>query len=284
MEQLREAAVRELLQKAEESAEQGRREEARTGLVRALAIGPRSAWILARAAEVECAAGEKERALDDYRESLALGGLDVASEERAGDLALELGDDAMAVSVFDGLAARDPRFQGRAAEARLAFRIANWPEAERQAARAKRLTRAGAAVLTWWMFPEVREARVQAGVVASDALARRDSRAVMRAASLGLLDVDPGTHRARPDAPLLRVAAARFLLRLASALPGAESGLDCLQGPGDPPKSGTDAIRVAVRCRLLSESVGLAVGGAEFTRGLDHLRSLVPAGEATYRD
>jgi tetratricopeptide (TPR) repeat protein len=284
MGQLREAAVRELLQAAEESAAEGQREDARTRLVRALALGPRSSWILARAAEVECAAGEKERALDDYREALALGGLDVASEERAGDLALEVGDDAMAVSIFESLAARDPRFHGRAAEARLSFRIANWPDAERQAARARRLTRGGAAVLAWWMFPEVREARVKAGVVASDVLARKDSRAVMRAASLGFLDVDPGTHRARPDAPLLRVAAARFLLRLASALPGAESGLDCLREPGDPPRSGTDAIRVAVRCGLLSESVGLAVGGAEFTRGLDRLRSLVPAGEAAYRD
>ena len=41
---------------------------------------------------------------------------------------------------------------------------------------------------------------------------------MIRAVSLGLLDVDPDTHRARPDAPLTRAAAARLMLRLASRL------------------------------------------------------------------
>ena len=70
----------------------------------------------------------------------------------------------------------------------------------------RRLTRSGAALLVWWVFPEVREARVEsAGIVATDVLERRDSRVMMRAVSLGLLEVDPNTHRARPDAPLTRV-------------------------------------------------------------------------------
>ena len=285
-EALREAAAASLFQAAEKSASEGRRQDARADLERALARAPRSGPVLARAADVECAAGERERALDYYREALELGDVSPDVEERAGSLALELGDDALAVSIFDGLAQRYPSFRDRASEARLAFRIANWPEAERRAARARRLTRAGAASLAWWMFPEVRASRVTSGIVATDVLDRGDGRAVMRAISLGLVDVDPSTHRARPDAPLTRAAAARFLLRLSSALRRPfEAEPDCLRaGSGAGKPGGQEAIRMASRCGLLSESGGSAVGGAEFTRGLDKLRSLIPAGEATPRD
>ncbi len=282
---LRVDAAEVLLGTALENASAGRRAEAQRQLARALGWTPRSPANLARAGDVECALGERERALEYYREAIALGGGDPAVDERAGDLALELGDFAAAVSIFDGLAAQDPRFADRAAEARLAFRIANWPDAERQAAQSRRLTRAGAALLAWWAFPEVREAQVAAaGAVATDVLARRDSRVLMRAVSLGLLDVDPYTHRVRPDAPLTRAAAARMLLLLAARLAGPGPSPECFQGAPGPGKGGQEAIRVAVRCKLLSESGASVVSGAEFTRGLDCLRSLFPAGEAVNRD
>jgi hypothetical protein len=129
------------------------------------------------------------------------------------------------------------------------------------------------------MFPEVREALVTEGVVAIDVLERRDSRPVMRAVSLGLLDVDPDTHRARPDAPLSRAVAAQLMVRLMGLLRGPGSGPACLQGSPGPWRGGADAIRLAARCGLLSESGGPLVSGPEFTGGLDRLRSLLPAGE-----
>lgn len=267
------------LAQADRDAALGRFEAARSGVARAIAWNPRSAAVLVRAAGVECAAGEKERALQYDREAIALGGLDADTRASAGRLALEVGDDAMAVSVFDALAAEDPRFAEQAAEARLAFRISNWPEAERQAARARRLTRAGAASLVWWMFPEVRDARVSGSVVATDVLERRDSRPMMRAVALGLLDVDADTHRARPDAPLGRAAAAQLLLRLAGVLRGADAGPACLRGSPGPWRGAADAIRLAAACGLLSESGGSYVSGPELTRALDRLRSLLQAGE-----
>jgi tetratricopeptide (TPR) repeat protein len=272
-------ATETLLSEAKRDAERGRYDPARTQIARALAWNPRSAAVFVAAAEVECAAGEKEKALQYDREALALGGLSVDARAEAGRLALEVGDDALAVSVFDGLAAEDARFADDAEEARLAFRIANWPDAERQAARSRRLTRAGAAGLVWWMFPEVREAHLTGGVVASDVLERRDSRAMIRSVSLGLLDVDSDTHRARPDATLTRGDAAKMLLRLAGRLSGPGGGLACLKGSPGPWRGSADAIRLAAKCGLLSESGGSAVGGPEFTRGLDRLRSLLPAEE-----
>jgi len=274
--ELREGAAQAALDSAEKMALQGSREEARANLSRALAWSPGSAPVLARAADVECALGEKERALAHYRQALAAPGLDAGTRERAGDLALELGEDAMAVSIFDRLADEDPKYGGRAAEARLSFRIANWPETERQIARIRRLTRAGAASLTWWMCPEVREARVRAGIVASDVLGRRDSRAVMRAISLGLLDVEAYAHRARPDAPLTRGAAAQWLIRLWGVLspPGAPHP-PCLEGTPSAARTSADALRAADRCGLLAAGGSGVVGGPEFTRGLDRLRAVL---------
>lgn len=281
-EELRGLATDAILSAAERDASAGRRGDAGAKVAQALAWNPGTPSVLMRAAEVECAAGEKETALRYYRDALALGGVDDDGQRRAAELALENGDYAMAVSVFESLAAGNPspELRERAAEARLAFRIDNWPDAERQAAHVRRLTRSGAALLVSWMFPELREGRVQSGVVAGDVLERRDSRVMIRAVALGLLDVDPDTHRARPDAPLSRGAAAQLLLRLAVVLgkPGAPSG--CLAPAAEASRTGGDAIRLAARCGLLSESGGTYVSGAEMTRGLDRLRSSSAFGEA----
>jgi tetratricopeptide (TPR) repeat protein len=282
--ELRERATDVTLAAAQRDVREGRRADASSKLAQALAWNPGSAPVLARVAEVECAAGEKESALRYYRDALALGGVEEEVEVRAGDLALETGDFSMAVMVFDSLAARNPGLKDRAAEARLAFRVDNWPEAERQAARSRRLTRAGAALLVSWMFPELREGRVQSGVVAGDVLERRDRSVLMRAVALGLLDVDPETHRARPDAALSRGAAAQLLLRLAVVLarPGGPTG--CLAAAAEAAKTGAEAMRLAGRCGLLSESGGTSMSGPEMTRGLDRLRSTYAVGEAARRD
>jgi tetratricopeptide (TPR) repeat protein len=277
--ELRTAAAEDLLDSAARHASAGEREQANVALKRALAWSPRSGPILARVAAVECEMGERGLAMDHYREALALGDLPAEAEADAAALALEEADYETAVSLYTALAARDPEYADRAAQARLAFRIANWPEPERVAARAKRLTRSGAANLTWWMFPEVREARVTGGLVATDVLERTDSRAVMRAISLGLLEVDPDTHRARPDAALTRAAAARWLLRLSAFLGRAALKPGCPALSGATARAGTDTIAVAVQCGLLKESGGSVVGGEEFTRGLDRLRSMFPTGE-----
>ncbi len=267
-----------LFAEADKDAAAGRFDAARAAAARAIAWEPRSGSVLVRAAAIECAAGQKERALQYDREALSLGGLTPEQRAEAGRLALEIGDDALAVSVFDALAAEDSRFAESAEEARLAFRISNWPDAERRAARARRVTRSQAADLVWWMFPEVREARAR-GAVASDVLDRRDTSALVRAVSLGLLDVDAETHRARPDATLSRTAAAQMLLRLAGWLTGPRAPMACLKDSPGPWRGGADALRLASRCGLLSESGGAAVSGPELTRGFDRLRSSLPAGE-----
>ena len=132
----------------------------------------------------------------------------------------------------------------------------------------------------------MREARVEsAGIVATDVLERKDSRVMMRAVSLGLLDVDPDTHRVRPDAPLTRAAAARMMLLLASRLarPGPMPGL--LPGSARARERAARrrfAWRPGANC---CQNRGARSSAARSSReGLDRLRSLFPAGEAMKRD
>ena len=120
-------------------------------------------------------------------------------------------------------------------------------------------------------MPEIRETKVTTSVIASDAVSRRDTRAILRAVSLGLLDVDRETHRARPDGVLTRRAAARMLLRLLRIVNPAVRPR-CLEDSPESGRSGVAAVRAAVQCKLLPESENSSVSGREFTRGLDRVR------------
>ncbi len=272
--ELRSQAIELLVASASEGARDQNFPDARNRINRAIELGPGEAALHAVAGDIELAAGQSDRAFQRFREAYRLDPKNVAVQEKLAELAVER-DPALAVSVLDALARRDERYRERATEARLAFRVSNWPAAEREAAESERLTRAGSASLVWWMFPEIREAKISSSIVASDVVSRRDSQAVMRAVSLGLLDVDRDTHRARPDAGLTRRAAARMLLRLAKIVSPARTSPGCLEGSPEKGRSGVDAIRAAVQCGLLGDSESSRVGGREFTRGLDRVRVLV---------
>ena len=275
-EELRIAAKEEWLSRAREGLGKADWELARPAAAEAIALAPESSEARVVAGDIEAKAGDKPAALKRYREAMEIEPRNAAVLEKAGTLALELHDYGLAITALDRLAKDNPRAAGRAAEARLAFRVANWPAAEREAARARRLTRAAAAELLWWMLPEVRETTVGSGVIASDAVSRRDSRALTRAVALGLLDVDQETHRVSPDAALTLGAASKLLLRLVGILKPGPSPLPCL---GKSPRTGTltnaEAVRLASACQLLTEKDGPVVSGPAFLKALDRVRSLV---------
>jgi tetratricopeptide (TPR) repeat protein len=274
-EELRLAARDEWVSRAKESAGEPDWARARSEIAEAIGLAPESSEVRIAAGDLELKAGDKAAALKRYREAMEIEPRNAAVLEKTGTLAFELGDHALAISALDRLAREKPSAAGRAADARLAFRVANWPPAEREAARATRLTRAAAAELVWWMLPEVREARVGTGVIASDAVSRRDSRAVTRAVALGLLDVDPETHRVSPDASFSLGAAAKLLIRLVGILRPNPGQLSCM---GKAARSGAltnaEAVRLASGCRLLTEKDGPVVSGPAFLRALDRVRTL----------
>lgn len=276
-ETLRRTAADERMAAARAAAGSGRTEEARRLAGEAVDLAPESAARRAAAAEVELAMGDRQRALARYREALEIDPADAAIAQKAGELALQTGEHGLAVAFFDGLARGDPAFAPRAEEARLIFRAANWPEPEREAARSQKLTRAGAASLVWWMAPEVREAHVTSGVIASDAISRRDSRALTRALALGLLEADRETHRASPDSFLTTGAAARLLVRLLEILEPRTDRIPCGKGVARAPRSGSEVGQLARACGLIDGRESAAVSGPKFVRALDRVRALASA-------
>ncbi|MEP6800497.1 MAG: hypothetical protein ABJC07_01075 [Acidobacteriota bacterium] len=272
-EELRLSARDALAAQARVASEEHRWAEARDRIAAAIDVAPASAPLRILAGEIENSAGQSEKSLQRFREAWEMDPANAAVGERVGDLALEREDFALAVSAFDRLARSDPKFKARAEEARLSFRVANWPPPEREAARADRISRAKAASLVWWMFPEVREARVSSGIIASDAVSRRDSRPFTRALALGLLEADRETHRGNPDSLLTLPAASRLLLRLIALVrPGDEP--PCLEKGGGRSRSSADAVRAAEACGLWEEDESSPPGGPAFTRALDRVRAL----------
>ncbi|HMA18619.1 MAG TPA: hypothetical protein VKS03_09285 [Thermoanaerobaculia bacterium] len=271
-EELKSQAIESLSRAASAGARSRNYSDARKRAKRAIDLAPGDATLHALAGEIELEDGQPDRAFERFREAYRLDSKNTAVAEKLADLARDR-DPSLAMSVLDALARQDPRYSDRATDARLSFRISNWPAPEREAAESERLTRAAAASLVWWMFPEIREAKVRSSVIASDVVSRRDSRAVTRAVALGLLDVDSDTHRARPDSGMTRRTAARMSLRLLEVLkPGSRP--DCLEGSSEAGRSAVEAIRAAVKCGFLAESESAWVSGREFTRGLDRVRSL----------
>ena len=276
--ELRSQAREESLKEAHEAAARKDWAAARLAAGRAIEIDPDSAAPREAAGDVERAAGDGAAALGKYGEALAR---DPSSREIQGKiarLAAERGDWASAVPALERLAAEDPSFAAEAEEARLSFRLSNWPEPEREAARASRLTRGDAARLVWWMVPEVRQLRVAEGIIASDIVDRSDREQTARAVGLGLLDVDRETHRARPDAALSFGAAARLYLRLYALL--APSGAaNCLSDRPVETVDAGEAIRIARECGILEENDAAPVTGPAFTRTVDRVRALAHPGE-----
>jgi molybdopterin biosynthesis enzyme len=97
--------------------------------------------------------------------------------------------------------------------------------------------------------------------------------------ALGLLDVDRDTHQANPDGPLTIPAAARFVLRLLIVVTPANREVPCLGTMRRAPRAAAEAVEAAHRCDLLVSAAGASVSGADFTRALDHVRSLASAAE-----
>jgi tetratricopeptide (TPR) repeat protein len=272
-EELRRQASEGLRREAREAAGQGDWKAARQAASRAVEIDPGSAPAHETFGDVAREAGEPKQALAEYQEALELDPGSRTLQEKTARLAIELSDYAAAIGPLDSLAAADPKYAAQAAQARVDFRVANWPAGEREAAKSQRLTRGEAARLVWWMMPEVRETAVATGVIASDVVGRPDSREVSRAVSLGLLDADPDTHRARPDAPLTLSAAARLYFQLLAMLAPAAAP-ECLAGRPAAGISRGEAVRAARDCGVVGENDGSPVTGPAFTASLDRVRAL----------
>ena len=242
--------------------------DAQADAERALEIAPGSREAMVAAGRAAAAAGDPSAAFARLYAAWKLDPADVSVGELAGDLARKVGRGDAAFEIYSSLARSDPRFRSRAQESEEDFVISNWPAGEREIARAPRLTRAGGVTLLWKLLPQIRSVAATARApIASDIVSRKDQRILSRALQLGLLSVDPATHRARPDAFLSRVEGVRMLLR-ASGLAGLRAG-DACASKGE---SGAEVISAAARCGLLPAARRSGISGAEYRRAIAFLQ------------
>jgi tetratricopeptide (TPR) repeat protein len=267
----------QLRRAAQEAAGQKDWKAARQEIAQAIELDPRSAPARETAGDIELEAGDRPAALARYQQALDLAPQDRALWKKVATTAMELSDYGAAVPVLDKLAAEDPSYEAQAAQARLSFRIANWPATQRAAALAPRLTRGEAALLLWWLVPEVRDTRVTEGIIASDVVGRPDGPEIMKVFSLQLLDVDRDTHRASPDAPLTFSAACQAYIRLLGILRAGEPP-PCLFDKRPDSLSPGEAVRAARDCRIVGENEGHPVSGAAFSRSVDRVQTLAARG------
>jgi len=251
--------------------------EARADAERALAIAPGELEPLVIAGKAAAASGDRTTAFERLYAAWKRAPADAAVGEEAGNLALSVGRGDAAYEIFSALARTDPRLRSRAEESQEDFVISNWPAPERAIATAARLTRAGAIALLWRLLPQIRNVPAAGPApVASDIISRKDQRILSRGLQLGLISVDPSTHRARPDAFLSRTEAARILLR-AGALAGAPGAAACTGRGG----AARGPSATAAACGLLSRRRGSSVSGREFRRAIAFLQQPRPAGRTS---
>lgn len=243
--------------------------DAQADAERALEISPRSREAMVVSGRAAVVAGDPSGAFARLYAAWKLDPTDVSVAEQAGELARKVGRGDAAVEIFSSLAGGDPRFRDRARESEEDFVISNWPAAEREIARAQRLTRAGGVTLLWRLLPQIRSVPATTRApIASDILSRKDQRILSRALQLGLLSVDPSTHRARPDTTLPRVEAVRMLLR-AAGLAGLRAGEACAPRG----ETGAEVLASAARCGLLPSVRRTGIAGLEFRRAISFLQS-----------
>lgn len=260
-------AVAALIDKAREETAQ-HPADAQADAERALEIAPNNRDAMVAAGRAAAAAGDPPAGFARLYAAWKLDPADASTGEQAGELARKVGRGDASFEIFGALARTDPRFRERARESEEEFVISNWPAGEREIARAKRLTRAGGVTLLWKLLPQIRSVPATArSPIASDILSRKDQRILSRALQLGLLSVDPSTHRARPDAALARIEAVRMLLR-AGGLVGLKTG-DACAAKGE---KSADVLSAAARCGLLPSAARTGVTGPEFRRAISFLQ------------
>ena len=196
----------------------GNLDEARKLAGRLVIEHPRSRLGYLAAARVALASRDVDAALAVLGQGLAVLPADRELLSASVESAAGAGRWQEALDAAEALAKVDPSTAPKLEAIRAKWSMANAPEGVRRAAETTRLSRLDLAVLLWWQVPEIRSIPVDEPPIASDVLDRPEKAYIIRALALGLWNVDPVSHAAKPETAVGRRELAGMLARLAELL------------------------------------------------------------------
>lgn len=254
-------AVEILSARVVESLERGRSFDAGAALEDLRLLRPQARRTLELDLELATATRDRDRELDLLRR-LAIGGEGgVEMQLRRANLEMELGDAPTGLAIVRALAAAAPGDRALAEQLRRAqfrWRVLNSPESVRRIATSPQVRRSDAAVLLYWLLPQVRTARGGEARIASDVLEHPAREEIVRVVNLGLLSVDETLHTFDPDRAIRRSDLLRALLRVLARPPASDS---CAGAVLTSPRSPEALCQGAATCALVASPADCLAGG-----------------------
>ncbi len=281
-EELRPRAIEAVFNRLREEIERGRLEDAEIhhGWLAEWATDSREALEGTRLVAVE--RGDPETELAAVR-GLADQTGELDYRQREAELEVQIGDLRSGLEKLEALSREYPDHLHLAElleQAEFLWRLQLLPEEVQDIGSKVEIDRADVSTLLYWLIPRVRYSRISNPPIAADILDHPRRDVILRALSLGLMEVDETLHRFEPAAPASRVAVLQALLALLDSSP---RRLSCL---GDAEaleldRSWGSRCRFAARCRLIAETAdcrpAASISGAEtlelFRRTLNLLGS-----------
>ncbi len=254
-------AVEVLSARVEEAAARARYLDAEAALADLRFLRPQARRTLELDLELARATDDRARELELLRRLAPGREGSVEMRLRRADLEMQLGDAPAGLAIVQALATDAPGNAVLAEHLRRAqfrWRVINSPESVRRIASSPQIRRSDAAVLLYWLLPQVRTARGGEARIASDILDHPAREEIVRVVNLGLLAVDDTQHTFHPERAVRRSDLLAALLRVLARAPAgdpctssAPSGL-----------SGPEAIcQRAVTCTLVQSPADCLAGG-----------------------
>jgi tetratricopeptide (TPR) repeat protein len=267
-------AVEIVAQRLQEALRRNHLDDARSqlGLLREWAPGERST--LESALAVGRAANDPREELVAVRALASAGSPDPALVERRGELELQVGDPAIAIDIYTGLARanpQEPRWSEALELAKFRWRASHLPGEVRQLLDKPELLRGDYAVLLYWLVPGVRAGVASSARIATDVLDHPQRQEIVRVVNLQLMEVDDALRRFEPANRVRRVQALRALLRVLQRAPAPPSCVTSLAG--NPSPSREALCGAAAACGYLPEAADcLPEAGVSGVEAADWIR------------
>lgn len=212
---LRFRAVQGDLARAKAASDAGRFDEARAAYAQAITASPDAAFLYRELGAVERAAGQPERAIEQFRKAVALDPADARSLGQIGELLEERGDRDGAIAAYEAARAIDPTdaLTDRIARLREADALARLPAEYRSIPASAGVTRGEVAAMLGVRLTTLVAAARQRQAVVTDVRGHWAQQWILTAVRAGVMDTQPN-YTFQPSARVRRGDLAQTVSRV----------------------------------------------------------------------